>query len=200
MSDGLPKSEYDVNYLQIIIFVIIFISLLLLSFFAGYYAGKKSAVKTGNNQKKEEIFKSEQKKKSVEPSKLKKAVIKKQPEITKKNKQEKEVKPKEITPVKTLSPKKQEKIGKKEVQTKKRVYRKGYYIQVAAFKDLNSAKKKVKKYRRKFKVIIYYPTKDDKRKWYRLWIGPYSDKTKVKNALIRLKKEFGIKGFIRKLD
>ena len=41
MSDRLPRTEYDVNYLQIIVFIIVFISLLLISFFAGYYAGKK---------------------------------------------------------------------------------------------------------------------------------------------------------------
>ncbi len=198
MSDRLPRTEYDVNYLQIIVFVFVFISLLIISFFAGYYAGKKSSEQKKEiiqTKKKGGIEKTTQRKlgtieKSGHSDKIKRDVGQK-PEKKQENKN--------IVSVKKETGKKQ---VKKEDRKKihKRNYRRGYYIQVAAFKDLNSAKKKAKRYRRKFKVIIYYPKPEDTTKWYRLWIGPYSNKRILNKTLERLKKEFGKKGFVRKID
>jgi cell division septation protein DedD len=200
MSDRLPRTEYDVNYLQIIVFIIVFISLLLISFFAGYYAGKKSSGQEKEilqTKKKGEIKKIAQRK----PNNSEKSDTSSfQPQKRIEQKTEKKRESLEITPVKQKIKKKPIKkvINKKGIS--KRSYRKGYYIQIAAFKDLNSAKKKAKRYRRKFKIIIYYPKPEDTTKWYRLWIGPYSNKTSLNKTLKRLKKEFGKKGFIRKID
>ena len=202
MNERIPKSEYEVSYLHLVFFILIFILLLLISFFIGYKTGEKGKckkvesslvkakskrIKTVSSEKKISMIMGKKQAKVENPViqlgegeapkvEVKRNVVKKETKVKKaKNK---------VTPKKS----------------KKKLYRSGYYVQIAAVKDLRSAEKEAKKFRKHFKVVIFTPSKAEKRKFYRLRTGPFRTKAQAKSFLLKIKSRYKIKGFIVKID
>ncbi len=195
MSDRIPKNEYEVSYLHLIFFILILILLLLISFFLGYKTGEKGKCKKIIQQS-EKIKKEKTPSLNKQQKKIRseKALIQ-APSEKKTAAEKKAVEQKKEEPQKQAISKRAEK-----KEEKKRVYKKGYYVQVAAAKDLQSAKKEAKKYRKYFKITIFAPAETDKRKFYRLRTGPFRTRAQAKNFLKKIKDRYKIKGFIVQVD
>ncbi len=195
MSDRIPKNEYEVSYLHLIFFILIIVLLLLIAFLIGYKTGEKRVCKKENPIVEKVRIKKEQipiKKKTSSKKVVKKEFPKEETEkpLTENIKQKVE----NIEP--EVKKNKEKAIAKKEKIT----YKKGYYVQVAATQDLTTAKKDAKKYRKYFKVIIFYPKESDKVKWYKLRTGPFKTRKQAKSYLSKLKNRYKIKGFIIKVE
>ncbi len=195
MSDRIPKNEYEVSYLHLIFFILLIVLLLLIAFFIGYKTGEKrvckkevAIVEKVNNKKAQKPQKKnssleKNKKKDVVKEKIKKQIVEKTEQKVKNVEQE-------------VKKTKEKTIPQKETIT----YKKGYYVQIAATQDLATAKKNAKKYRKYFKVIIFYPKESDDVKWYKLRTGPFKTRQQAKNYLLKLKNRYKIKGFITKVE
>ena len=197
MSDRIPKNEYDVSYFHLIFFSLILILLLLISFFIGYKTGERKSCK--KNIKKVE-------KKVSGKSNLQVSTTKNKTSIKKAEKKVESVKVNTSKEKKIVEKKKtsqKQKVKSEEGKQKKLItqtYRKGYYVQIAASQDLSTAKKEAKKYRKYFKVVIFYPKPTDDQKWYKLRTGPFKMRKQAKNYLLKLKNRYKIKGFIVKVE
>ena len=202
MTERIPKNEYEVSYLHLIFFILLIILLLLISFFIGYKTGEKRVCKSKVTVKEKINTKQNKVEKKIKPQLNKTLKTEKKPEnITDKTTVAQNPTPekvKEMKPPIKKEIKKVEKTKKEEIQKPK--YKKGYYVQVAATQDLVTAKKDAKKYRKHFKVIIFYPKESDQKKWYKLRTGPFKTKAQAKNYLLKLKNRYKIKGFIVKVE
>jgi len=200
MTEDKPKKEYDISYFHVIIFILALVVLFLISFFAGYYAGKSSLPEQKIEPKKNKIV-------------AEKGNTKSDLRVKKTQKKEEVKLPKEdVTDIEGKREKKQEANKIKTDDNKELLkdisnddkaveYRKGFYVQVAAEKSLNVAKKKADTFRKEFGVVIFYPFPKEDENWYRVRIGPFQEREEAQEVVDKVKSKYGVKDcWIIKVD